>query len=92
MPDLVSLNHQAEPCWILPGSSSDWKQPSRVSSCSLSAGNQCPKTILYSLNPASRADSSRAMSPPQVFWAIMSKPVSGPILANIRSFMLRTQE
>lgn len=27
MPILWSLNHQAEPCWILPGTSLFWKQP-----------------------------------------------------------------
>ena len=41
---------------------------------------------------ASRAESSRAAASPQVFWEMASNPVSGPILAYIRSFMLRMQE
>ena len=40
----------------------------------------------------SRSLIKAAMFPPQVFWAIISKPVSGPSFLNIRSFTLRRQE
>ena len=39
MPGLWSLNHQAEPCWILPGMGlSVWKPPMMVPMMPLSAG------------------------------------------------------
>ena len=36
MPSFWSLNHQADPSWILPGMRPSWKQPPTVTAISLS--------------------------------------------------------
>ena len=92
MPLFVSWNHHAEPSWILPGISSDWKQPSSVPSWSLSAGFREYRMVFGHSPVASSALRNSAMLVPQVFCAIMSKPVSGPIFAYMRAFAFLQQE
>ena len=91
MPSLVSQNHQAEPSWILPGTSSPWKEPIRVPSMSKSEGFRLYRMILGHSSVSVRLESSLLRATLPLVTAIMSKPLSGPSFLNILALGLRRQ-
>ena len=72
MPSSVSQNHQAEPSWILPGTSSSWNAPISVPSMSKSEGFRLYKMTLGHSPVAVRALSRLLMVALQSVTAIMS--------------------
>jgi len=89
MPSFVSVNHQAEPICIFPGTVPSWKHPRMEGIMSLSLGFSEYTIVFPSFPVLSSLSRRRERCRPCSKSPMASYPVSGPRRAIIRELLFR---